>query len=150
MSKDIPLRTHGVTVLVFHGQRTLLLKRMGTPLAGTWAFIAGKNRKNESSWKAGLRELEEETGIHPDHFCSPGIVEQYYEPDSNALWLRPVFVALCLSEPVVRLNHEHASYAWHNHAKSLKALPCTSQRKVLSSAWELVLEGSLLRIPNLI
>jgi len=49
----------------------LLLRRScGRIYAGEWRVIGGKIEAGESSWKAALRELSEETGLAPVRFWS--------------------------------------------------------------------------------
>ena len=92
---EIPIRCFAVSVVILRPAGSafefLLLRRTGT-LAGTWCQVAGAIEAGETAWQAGLREVVEETGLHPNRFYSADICEQFYEADRNAISLLPVFV----------------------------------------------------------
>ncbi len=131
---EIPIRCFAVSVVILRPAGSafefLLLRRTGT-LAGTWCQVAGAIEAGETAWQAGLREVEEETGLHPDRFYSADICEQFYEADRNAISLLPVFVGYAPQEAPVRLNAEHSEFRWVSFAEALRMVPFAGQRKVL-------------------
>jgi dATP pyrophosphohydrolase len=131
---EIPIRSFAVSVVVLRPAgstfEVLLLKRTGT-LAGTWCQVAGAIEANETAWQAGLREVEEETGLRPDRVYSADICEQFYEADRNAISLLPVFVGFAAKGATVRLNAEHSAFRWVSFDEALRMVPFAGQRKVL-------------------
>jgi len=53
----------GVGVVVWCGDRVLLIERARAPLAGSWSIPGGKQELGETVAEAGRREVLEETGI---------------------------------------------------------------------------------------
>jgi 8-oxo-dGTP diphosphatase len=53
----------GVGVVVFHGQRVLLIRRARPPSAGSWSLPGGAVELGESTRDAARREIMEETGV---------------------------------------------------------------------------------------
>ncbi|WP_077962086.1 NUDIX hydrolase [Ensifer adhaerens] len=131
---EIPIRSFAVSVVVLRPVATafevLLLKRTGT-LAGTWCQVAGAIEAGETAWQAGVREVEEETGLRLDRFYSADICEQFYEADRNAISLLPVFVGFAPKDAAVRLNAEHSDFRWVNFDEAIRMVPFAGQRKVL-------------------
>ena len=131
---EIPIRSFAVSVVVLrpaeNSCEVLLLRRTGT-LAGTWCQVAGAIEANETAWQAGLREVEEETGLRPDRFYSAYICEQFYEADRNAISLLPVFVGFAPDGATVRLNAEHSDFRWVSFDEAIRMVPFAGQRKVL-------------------
>jgi ADP-ribose pyrophosphatase YjhB (NUDIX family) len=58
--------TLGVSTLVMHGGKVLLVKRSREPLRGLWSLPGGHVEAGESLADAALREVREETGIVAD------------------------------------------------------------------------------------
>ncbi|OCP07172.1 MULTISPECIES: NUDIX domain-containing protein [unclassified Ensifer] len=131
---EIPIRSFAVSVVVLRsagsGWEVLLLRRTGT-LAGTWCQVAGAIEANETAWQAGLREVEEETGLRLDRFYSADICEQFYEADRDAISLLPVFVGYATANATVRLNAEHSDFRWMSFDEAIRMVPFAGQRKVL-------------------
>ncbi|WP_336169133.1 NUDIX hydrolase [Ensifer sp. MJa1] len=100
-------------------------------MEGTWCQVAGKIEANETAWQAGLREVEEETGLKLDRFYSADICEQFYEADRNAISLLPVFVGYARDGATVRLNAEHSDFRWVSFDEAIRMVPFAGQRKVL-------------------
>lgn len=56
----------GVGVVVWHGDRVLLIKRSKPPRAGQWSLPGGAQHLGETLGEAAERELREEAGIGVD------------------------------------------------------------------------------------
>ena len=56
----------GVSALVWHQGRVLLIKRVRQPFQGIWALPGGRIELGESPESAVIREVREETGIEVD------------------------------------------------------------------------------------
>lgn len=100
----------------------LLLRRAGTYLHGEWCQVSGAVEEGETAWKAGLRELEEETGLTPLAFYSADRTEQLYRPEWDAIVLAPLFAAFVSPTASVRLNAEHSEYGWCTRDEALARL----------------------------
>ncbi|MFN1833852.1 NUDIX pyrophosphatase [Balneola sp. MJW-20] len=96
---------NGVKFLVF-------LRSKKKIYADQWRMIGGKVDENESYWKAALRELNEETGLVPDHFWVVPSVNTFYEAASDMIHHIPAFAAQIPANEEIQLNEEHTSYKW--------------------------------------
>lgn len=131
---EIPIRAYGVSVIVLReiaeGTEVLLMRRAET-LVGTWCQIAGGIETGESAWQAALRELKEETGLHPTAFYSADTCEQFYEPDRDCIAMFPVFVAYVSPDANVVLNSEHTAHRWMSFHDARNLVSFGGQRRVL-------------------
>lgn len=75
-----PQPTLGVSTLLLHEGRALLVRRARAPLSGLWALPGGRVRYRESLREAARRELLEETGVTGANFRRLDVVE-IVEPD---------------------------------------------------------------------
>lgn len=67
MSRTYPSRpVVGVGVVVWHGERVLLIKRSKPPREGQWSLPGGAQQLGETLAEAAKREVAEETGIDID------------------------------------------------------------------------------------
>ncbi len=64
MTRDYPdYPMVGVGVVVWKGERVLLIQRGTPPRAGSWSLPGGRQELGETTREAGMREVKEETGI---------------------------------------------------------------------------------------
>jgi ADP-ribose pyrophosphatase YjhB (NUDIX family) len=60
----VPRPVLGVSVLVRHAGKVLLVRRARAPAAGYWAFPGGRVELGEKLAEAAAREVHEETALH--------------------------------------------------------------------------------------
>ena len=77
-----------------------------------WRMIAGTVKDAETAWEAALRELGEETGVQPVRFWTVPSLNHFYEPETDAVYLIPVFAAQLPAETEIILNQEHVESRW--------------------------------------
>ena len=77
----------GVGVVVFRGDRVLLIRRRNPPRAGEWSLPGGLQRLGETIADAARREVAEETGIE---ITVAGVVDvvDLVEPDPDGVRIR--------------------------------------------------------------
>jgi dATP pyrophosphohydrolase len=118
----IPIRGHG------EDARTLLLHRARGHLQDLWTYAAGHLEPGETAWQAALRELAEETGLHPTALYSADQCETYYDVQEECIALVPAFVAFVTADATVRLDAEHVDHAWLSFPDALARVPFGGQR----------------------
>lgn len=152
---DLPLRCSMVSVVVVRGAgedaRTLLVHRAGAHLHGPWTYVAGHLEPGEKAWRAALRELREETGLHATALYSADRCETFYDVHDECLAVVPAFVAFVDAGAEVRLNREHDDHAWVPFAGAVARLPFGGQRHIFADVQrEFVLQPppAALRMPG--
>jgi 8-oxo-dGTP diphosphatase len=64
MSREYPARPIiGVGIVVWHGERVLLVRRARPPRQGQWSLPGGAQQLGEALTEAACREVFEETGL---------------------------------------------------------------------------------------
>ncbi len=115
------------------GLHFLLLRRAPeNSYPGIWQPVAGKIKPDEPAWQAGLRELEEETGLVPDHFYALDHVSTYYLHRTDEVIHIPSFMAE-VEQKDPELSHEHDAFQWLMMEDALKTASWTPYRKALES-----------------
>ena len=107
-------QTH-VEVYVFRrrGNRVefLCLRRSpGRSLAGVWQPVTGKSLARERAADAAVREMVEETGLHPRRFWALESVSIYFDASADVVRVLPMFAAEVGWTDRVRLSREHDSF----------------------------------------
>ena len=132
----LPVCCTMVSIVVLHGDgadtRMLLAQRRSQYMEGIWTYIAGHIEPDETGWQAARRELAEETGLQPESLYASSFSEQFYDRTNDCIQIVPAFVALVPSTASVRLNDEHAAYAWLPIEEAMTRLPFGSQRDLLA------------------
>jgi len=116
-----------------NGLRFLLLRRSTeNTYPGIWQPVAGKIKRGETAWEAGLRELVEETGYTPKQFYALDHVSTYYLHRQDSMIHVPAFIAeVDFKDPV--LNHEHDGFQWLHLDQAIKTASWTPYRKALGA-----------------
>lgn len=91
---SLPEAIPGVSVLVIHQDRVLLVKRGRGPAQGLWALPGGRVETGETLVDAAARELAEETGIVIDGLRTIDTVAvEANEGQTSRRYMITVFVA---------------------------------------------------------
>ena len=104
--ESMPLAS--VDLLVVHGGRLLLMRRLNEPGRGVWFLPGGRIRYGETLREAVLRELEEETGLTPTRIEAKGSMSHIW-PDAHYV---TTFFRIDVEDDDVRINPEHGEYMW--------------------------------------
>ena len=75
----------GVGVVLFRGDRVLLIRRARPPLLGAWSFPGGRQELGETVEEAGRRELREETGMTAAALVLAGHVDVIDRDDAGRI-----------------------------------------------------------------
>lgn len=118
-----------------------LLLRRGPDIAyaGQWRMIGGKIEKGETAWQTALRELLEETGLHPSRLWSVPSLNAFYEWEHDRVNLIPAFGAEITGDPT--LDDEHDEYRWMLPTEASEALCWPEQQRLLMLSASLVERG---------
>lgn len=113
----------------------LILKRSpDKQYAGQWRMIGGKIKKDETAWKAGLRELKEETSLSPKLFWIIPSINSFYNPEGDRIEQIPAFAALVPDGSHIVLNEEHTGFLWIESKKAKNFLHWPEQRRLITLA----------------
>lgn len=108
-----------------------------------WNFPKGKlEGEKESSYKAALREVYEETGLgRGDLKFDPrfNARNSFFLSDKKRKLLKIVIFFLAeTSNPVVRISSEHKGYAWLPYREALRLLTYQIYKNNLKKAYEII------------
>ncbi len=105
----------GITAIIIHGSKVLLLKRRNIPLLinrGIWAFLSGSLDRGEGRLEAAYREIKEEVGIADRDLMLLLETEETLKDDRKMIsWSNGVFVFRSRTSSV-RLDLENSAYRW--------------------------------------
>ena len=114
--------------------------------ADQWRMVAGKVLENETAWKAGLRELNEETGCIPEKFWTVPSVNHFYEHETDRILLIPAFAAQLSENCEIILNGEHDKYDWISIDDIQEKIFWPEQKKMIKYIYEIIRSDTIL--PN--
>ena len=110
-----------------------LLLRYGL---GHWGFPKGNIEMGEKEQDAGIREVQEETGISKivliDNFREK--VHYIYKRQGKSIYKEVVYFLAKSNEKEVKLSFEHSEYKWLCYEDSLKQLSFENAKTVLMKA----------------
>jgi 8-oxo-dGTP pyrophosphatase MutT (NUDIX family) len=122
---------------------TLLLRRgKNTRCTGAWEAVHGHIEGVELPVDAALRELHEETGLHPTKLYNLSRVESFYQHRLDEIALIPVFVAMTHPGDQVLLSDEHDDFAWMTLAEASHRCAWPRERRALSDIQAMLGSGA--------
>ena len=108
----------------------LLLRRAdGLPGAGTWDTIEAVPFPGESSARAVIRALVDETALDPQGLWALDRAETIFEHAKDLIRIRPVYAALVTGD--ITLIPKHGSSRWLSDREMLSTLKSAQQRASL-------------------
>jgi dATP pyrophosphohydrolase len=147
LPRVIPISCTQVEVHLFRrrGKRleVLLIRRSpDRSLAGVWQPVTGGIERGESTLRAAVREVREETGLVPLRWWALEHMAIFHEPARDHIRVVPVFAAEVAWTDPVQLSHEHDRYAFMPLARAHETVLWATQRRGLEALAEEVLSGS--------
>ena len=125
----------GVAVILCHGTRVLLGKRIGNHGGGCWSFPGGHLEFMESPISCARRELLEETGLTAEHY-SPGPYTNDFFNDTGRHYVTLFFLAHYSSgEPQVMEPLKCAEWRWFERSELPSPLFLPIRNLLASGAW---------------
>ncbi len=111
----------------------LLLRRApGPKLPGAWQAVHGHVQPGESSPRAAVRELREETSLAPISRWAIDYVERVYDQRADEIRLVPCFTALVAGD--VKLSAEHDASRWLSSREAANLFTFDNQRLAVEAA----------------
>ncbi|MBI4549155.1 MAG: NUDIX pyrophosphatase [Ignavibacteriae bacterium] len=108
---------------------------------GIWQFVSGSIEGEESAHDAALRELTEETGLHPTGFWVVPFVNTFYDHTYNAVNLSPLFAAQVRVGDEPKLSKEHYEFRWFSCEDAMQKLAWPGQREGLRIVDKYIVKG---------
>jgi bis(5'-nucleosidyl)-tetraphosphatase len=104
-----------------------------------WDYPKGHLENGETSWRAAVRELREETGIRQVDRVGSFQRAMHYAFDSrkkgHVLKTVTYFLGRTGTDEVT-LSDEHEGFAWLSYEKALERLTFKNARDMLTAAWK--------------
>lgn len=104
-----------------------------------WQIITGTMKKNESAFKAAMRELKEETGLYPKRCWTIPYVDTYFDLAKDTIQLAPVFAVELNSSAEVHLSSEHQRFEWLQYDDAKKRLVWPGQKRAMEIVNEFII-----------
>lgn len=121
----------------------LLLKRSADekiyPL--TWQIVTGAIEEGESTVAASLRELQEETGLHPLRYWNVPHVNTFLNAADDAIEMTAVFLAQVPSGSIPALSCEHCEYRWCSLDETRELLVWPGQIQAIDVIHHYIIRG---------
>lgn len=110
------------------GFKFLLLKRSDNVkiYPGIWQMITGTIESHEHTKDTLVRELEEETGLHPAGIYSIPRINTFYLAIADKICMSPVFLCI-VDNDMVRISGEHSEYTWASFEEASKLIHWPNQ-----------------------
>lgn len=102
----------GVSVLVKHGDRILLVKREHVHQSGSWGAPGGSLEFGETFEERGIREVKEETGVDIQDVKFRVITNDVFEAEQKhfiTIWMEANYAS---GEPKVTAPYEESEVGW--------------------------------------
>jgi bis(5'-nucleosidyl)-tetraphosphatase len=120
------------------GRMYLLLQN-----AGRWDFPKGRVEKGESELEAGIREVEEETGLKGIKIV-PGfrkVIEYFYRRDGKNIHKQVVYLLAKTGDDSVKISFEHQGFGWFSYHEAVQRASYENSKVTLRGA-ESFIKGS--------
>lgn len=117
------------------GPKFLLLYHGG----GYWNFPKGKLEEGERSFRAAVREVEEETGIkYKDLRFSKDYFKAHdrfvFQRGGDKISKHVLFYLAETHNPEIRLSEEHEGYGWFLYERAMRVIKYKNLREILQQA----------------
>lgn len=123
----------------------LILKRSQDVIySGQWRMVGGKVHKDETAFKAGLRELHEEIGVEPQLFWVLPSINQFYDTKNDTIRKIPAFGAQLDENYDITLNHEHDDWKWISQDKIDTYIQWPEQKRLMRLLADIVTSKQIL------
>ena len=110
----------------------LILKRSDAKrYPSIWQCVTGKIEADEKPISTALREVKEETNLHPIKLWSIDTINYYYDPEKDVMNLIPIF-GMLVNTQTIKLSDEHQEYEWLNIESAKNKLLWEQQKKGLN------------------
>jgi dihydroneopterin triphosphate diphosphatase len=119
-------------------QFLLLQRKPDLGLGGTWQAMHGKIDDGETALKAARRTVETLTGATITAAFSADYVNQFFDHQSDALILAPVFAFEIEPSPTFDLSPEYVDFAWCGTEEATARLLFSGQRWAVRHIEEII------------
>ena len=121
----------------------LLLRRSTTDkiYPDTWQMVSGSIERGETSIRASLRELKEETGFEPDRYWLVPHMNTFLNPKRDVVHISAVFAAQVSAGSQPILSKEHYQYEWCSLERAKQLLVWPGQIQALQIVHEYIVRG---------
>lgn len=107
----------------------------------TWQIVSGSVEAGETTVKASLRELKEETGLVPEKFWLVPHTNTFLNPERDVVHISAVFAAQVAAGSRPRLSKEHYEFEWCSLAGAMKLLVWPGQVEALRIVHDYIVQG---------
>ena len=108
---------------------------------GIWQIVTGKLKDRENTVQAALREVKEETGLHPFRLWIVPHIALSYSVDDDTVNLSPFFAMQVRESDEPTISSEHKEYNWYEREEAKSRLVWPSQKQGLQLVHEYVVGG---------
>lgn len=96
-----------------------------------WQVVHGSIKPGEKADKTAIRELKEETRLEPLAVYQLDDVHVNFLPNSDSIYLTPVFAIECPNSVSPTLSSEHINFRWVEYKEAEILLRFAAHRRVL-------------------